>query len=152
MRTSRRIFAIAALLGLVRVASAETSKHGAAISTRAAVPLDQVLAAPDKFKDKQVVVDGKVRQVCTRKGCWMELAMATDPAAPGCRVTFKDYAFFVPTSSKGSTARVEGTVAVKVLTKDEADHYASEGATLNREKDGSAREVRIIASGVELKR
>ena len=101
-------------------------------------------------KDGQtVLVEGTVRQACSRKGCWMELAPAD---GPGVRVTFKDYAFFVPTDSAGARARVAGTVKVTTLSKDHADHLASEGATLKRAPDGTAREVQVVASGVELRR
>lgn len=101
-------------------------------------------------KDGQaVLVEGTVRQACSRKGCWMELAAAD---GPGVRVTFKDYAFFVPTDSAGARARLAGTVKVTTLSREQADHLAGEGATVKRAPDGTAREVQVVASGVELRR
>ena len=78
---------------------------------------DSGVTSPDKFADKTVLVEGNVRQACTRKGCWMELSEGPGAAAPGCRVTFKDYGFFVPTDSAGAKATVEGSVKVKVPRK-----------------------------------
>ena len=53
----------------------------------------------------------------------------------------------------GAEARVEGQVAVKTLTPSEVAHYESEGASFaKKDADGSAREVRIVATGVEMKR
>jgi hypothetical protein len=126
--------------------------YGAKVSAAQATPIAEVLAAPDGFAQKTMVVEGYVRAACSKKGCWMELAQSADPQAPGCRVTFKDYGFFVPTDSAGAMARVEGTAMVKTLSAGEADHYASEGAHFNRRPDGTAREVRLVATGVELRR
>jgi hypothetical protein len=111
----------------------------------------EVAAVLKDAKDGQVVlVEGTVRRACSRKGCWMELASSAD--GPGIRVTFKDYAFFVPTDSAGARARAAGTVKVTTLSREHADHLASEGASLERAADGTAREVQLVASGVELRR
>lgn len=115
-----------------------------------AVSLAELIKSPDAQNGKTVLVEGKVRKACERKGCWMELA--TDDKGPGVRVTFKDYAFFVPVDSAGSTAKVEGLVKVAELSEDRAKHYESEGAIVPRGKDGKAREVQLVATGVELRR
>jgi hypothetical protein len=68
-------------------------------------------------------------------------------------VTFQDYAFFVPTDAAGSRAKLEGVVQVTEVKAEAVDHYESEGATFtNKDADGSAKEVRLVASGVELER
>jgi hypothetical protein len=124
---------------------------GEPLTAGASVALADVLKAPDKFAEQSVLVEGEVRRACTRKGCWMELSEAQDPAAPGCRVTFKDYGFFVPTDSAGSKARVQARVESKVLKPALVSHMEEEGAKFaQKEADGSAREVRLVASGVEL--
>lgn len=131
-------------------ASARTA-FGAPLSAGAAVSLADVLKAPDKFADRTVLVEGEVRRACTRKGCWMELSQAQDEAAPGCRVTFKDYGFFVPTDSAGSKARVEAKVESRAVKPELVAHLESEGAKFaDKSPDGSAHEVRLVATGVEL--
>ena len=134
------------------VASAAARKtFGAPLVGAKAVALADVLKAPDKFAEQSVLVEGEVRRACTRKCCWMELSEGQDPAAPGCRVTFKDYGFFVPTDSAGSKARVEAKVESKVLKPSLVAHMEEEGAKFaEKEPDGSAREVRLVATGVEL--
>ena len=112
-------------------------------------PVTVELLLKDAHEGQMVLVEGTVRRACSRKGCWMELAPA---AGPGVRVTFKDYAFFVPTDSAGARALVAGTVKVTTLSKEHADHLAGEGAVLKRAADGTAREVQVVASGVELRR
>jgi hypothetical protein len=129
----------------------EHRRFGSPLSGGSAVPLASVLDKPDTFQEKSVVVEAKVRRNCMRRGCWMEIADGISPDSPGCRVTFKDYGFFVPLDSAGSTARVEGTVQVRVVPGAEVEHLESEGAKFaHKEADGTAREVRMVATGVEL--
>jgi hypothetical protein len=128
-------------------------RYGAALAPAEAVKLENVLGEPDRYKDKTVTVEGNVRRACSRKGCWMEIADGGDPAAPGCRVTFKDYGFFVPTDSAGSQARVQGVVAVETVAAAYVQHLEQEGARFSgKSGDGTAREVRLVASGVELRK
>jgi 3-oxoacyl-(acyl-carrier-protein) synthase len=112
---------------------------------QAPLPLSVVLSKPDD--GRQVLVEGVVRRACSQMGCWMELAPAE--GGPGLRVTFKDYGFFVPTDSAGAKARVQGTLKVAQLTAAQADHLRAEGGSMAA---GAQREVRLIASGVELRR
>jgi hypothetical protein len=124
---------------------------GAPLTASAPVELARVLERPDGFADHPVTVEGAVRKACTRRGCWMELAPSTKEGTPGCRVTFKDYGFFVPTDSAGARARVQGTVEVATVPAARVRHLEEEGAIFaGKQPDGSAREVRIVATGVEL--
>lgn len=114
------------------------------------VSLDKLLTTPGEFDGKEVQVEAKVRKACEKKGCWMELAPSDK--GPGVRVTFKDYGFFVPLDSAGSTAKVEGTVKVAELSDERAKHYEAEGAKVAKGKDGKYREVQLVALGLELRR
>jgi len=127
---------IAAVLLLLTSSAfaAEMIKRGAPVSDARPTPLADVIKSPEAFTEKAVVVEGTVNNVCTNKGCWMEL--------DGMRVTFKDYGFFVPKTSKGYAARIEGVTKVEKVSKEEAEHLKSEGATETS--------VTFIASGVEL--
>jgi hypothetical protein len=83
----------------------------------------------------------------------MELAPSNDPKLPGCRVTFKDYGFFVPTDSAGAQAKVQGTLGVNTLPPERVAHLESEGGQFPRKNaDGSVDELRLVATGVELRR
>jgi hypothetical protein len=129
----------------------EPRRFGSPISGGAAVAFSKVMDAPDTFQDQSVIVEAQVRRNCTRRGCWMEIADGGGTEAPGCRVTFKDYGFFVPLDSAGSKARVQGTVQVRVVPAPEVAHMESEGAKFARKQpDGTAHEVRMVATGVEL--
>ncbi len=131
--------------------NAGSQQYGAPLGQSPVATLADVLKAPEKFADKTVTVEGDVRSACTKKGCWMELSDGKDPAAPGCRVTFKDYGFFVPTDSAGSRARVEAKVESKLIKPSMVTHLEEEGATFAaKEPDGSAHEVRLVATGVQM--
>ena len=143
--------AILLLVAAAAFAGDDVVTRGAAISKDAkSVPITQVLENPDAYTKDAIVVEGLVQACCQNKGCWMEVV--PESGKSGMRVTFKDYSFFVPKDSKGRTARMEGTVAVKTLSKDEADHLEGEGAKLNRQPDGTAKEVSFVATGVELRK
>jgi hypothetical protein len=121
----------------------ELVARGEKLKGLAPVALAAVLAKPDDYAGKTLAVEGTVRRACTKKGCWMELASASD--GPAVRVTFKDYGFFVPLDSAGRSARVEGLVKLSELTQAQAAHLTAEGATTV-----AAREVQLVATGVEL--
>ncbi|MFO7179999.1 MAG: DUF4920 domain-containing protein [Pseudomonadota bacterium] len=125
-------------------------QFGAKLGQSPARPLADILAQPDAFAGKTVTVEGRVLRACSRKGCWMELAPeGTD--GPGCRVTFKDYGFFVPTDSAGSKARLEANVEVTRVEPAMVSHLEQEGARFAaKSDDGSAKEIRLVATGVEL--
>jgi hypothetical protein len=139
------------LVAATALASTGVITRGAAIPTDLkVVALTKVLEAPDQYTAHPIVVEGIVEAACQNKGCWMQIA--PEAGKPGMRITFKDYGFFVPKDSKGAHARMAGVVEVKTLSKAEADHLAGEGAKLNRNEDGTGKEVSFVASGVELRR
>lgn len=131
-------------------AQAAVMSRGEKLKGLEPVAFEKLLASPSEYAGKTVAVEAKVRQACTKKGCWMELA--ADDKSPGVRVTFKDYGFFVPLDSAGSTAKVEGLVKVAELSPEKAKHFESEGAKVAKDKDGKFREVQLVAVGVELRR
>jgi hypothetical protein len=115
--------------------------------------LAALVADPDKYADTSVTVSGVVRQVCQRRGCWLELAADTAPDAVGCRVVSEHHAFFVPRDATGSRARVQGKLEVSTIPAAQVAHMESEGGHFSaKQPDGSARELAIVASGVELAR
>lgn len=129
-------------------------RFGAKIrSEEPGLKVSDLLAKPDAFEGQSAIVNGYVRRACSRRGCWMELADGADEKNPGCRVTFKDYGFFVPTDSAGASARVEAKVVFANVSASSVNHLESEGATFaNKGADGAARELRLVATGVELRR
>ena len=151
MTRMKNLSAALLLVAATALAGDTVVKRGAAIPADAAVvPLAQILEKPEAFANDAVVTEGLVEASCQNKGCWMQVVPEAGKA--GVRVTFKDYAFFIPKESKGTSARLHGVIAVRTLSKDEADHLAGEGAQLARNADGTAREISFVATGVELRK
>lgn len=126
-----------------------TTRHGAALEPSAPIPLASLLSNPKAYADQTVTTEGKVQRACSRKGCWMEIGSGDD----ACRITFKDYGFFVPTDSAGAFAKIQGRLDTREVERAAVDHLEAEGARFrNKKPDGSATEVRLIASAVELTR
>lgn len=135
------------------VKNAESGLFGQPLGGSPQVSLATILAAPENFHEKKVLIEGHVTRACSRKGCWMEVAVDQKPDAARCRVTFENYSFFVPKDAAGSHVRLEGTVQVTEVKAGAVEHYESEGAKFpGKNADGSAREVRLVATGVELER
>lgn len=129
----------------------QTSRFGEEVPSGPATVLASILGDPTAFADKEVIVEGDVKRACSKKGCWMEIASA-DAKDEACRVTFKDYGFFVPTDSPGKRARLVGQVSIKTLSRAHTEHLEAEGAHFARKNpDGTAVEVQIVARGVELR-
>jgi hypothetical protein len=132
-------------------ASKKAERFGQPITAGESATLSAVLASAEQYRDRTVIMEGLVRRACSRKGCWMELAASDDKASPGCRVTFKDYGFFVPTDSAGARAKVQGAVMIHKVEPQWVSHMEEEGAHFaSKNPDGSANEVRLVATGVEL--
>ena len=127
-------------------------KRGAAIGNSEKVSLNTVLKDPSKFVGKSVLVEGVVVRSCKSEGCWAEVAENKD--SKSIRIKMKDHQFFIPLQSAGATARVEGTVQVKTLSKEQVDHMINDdGAKFpNRNADGTVTEISFEATGIELKK
>ena len=126
-------------------------KRGVALDARSpAVAFADVLKEPAKFAGKRVRIEGVVERVCQSEGCWMQIA--PEAGVAGIRVTFKDHSFFVPKDSKTMKFKAEGEFFVKVLDRAQVDHLVEDGAKIERKADGTADEIRFVATGVELRK
>lgn len=126
-------------------------RRGVALGTKSpTVAFADVLKEPAKFTGKRVRIAGVVERVCQAEGCWMQIAPESGVA--GIRVTFKDHSFFVPKDAKSMKFNAEGEFFVKVLDKAQVDHLIEDGAKIERKPDGTADEIRFVATGVELRK
>lgn len=117
------------------------------------VKLATLLASSASYEGKTVELEADVRRACSRKGCWMELVEGSPEQPSTCRVSFKDYGFFVPTDSQGAHAKLQGVVELKKVSPKHVKHLEEEGATFaNKQPDGSATELALVATGVALKK
>ncbi len=71
---------------------ADSKAFGGPLTIAQTTTLSEAMQSMSKDKSKEMVVEAKVKNVCQKKGCWMEI---TDDKV-AVRMTFKDYKFFVP--------------------------------------------------------
>lgn len=83
--------------------------------------ISEILAHPDKFLGKKVLVKGVVVGVCEHRGCWMRLA--SDKPHQTIRIKVKDGEIVFPVTAKGKTALVEGEFYKIDLNKEQTERY-----------------------------
>ena len=126
--------------------------RGAPFTTTAkdTVSLAQIAATAEQMNGKTVRIDATVTSVCKKKGCWMGVKDAQGTVA---RVTFKDYAFFLPKNAMGGKVDIEGVLTEREMSQDEAQHYADDAAKAGeapRKVTGPVKAYQIMATGADL--
>ncbi len=107
--------------------------------------LSDLIEQKQSHLGKEVRVSATITQVCQAKGCFF-IAVEDENWA---RITFRDYAFFVPTDAANSRVIVEGVFSEIHLSKAAADHYRSDlGSSGGATEDGALTEYSIVASSV----
>jgi uncharacterized protein DUF4920 len=104
---------IGLVLGLLAATASAAEHYGAPLILKNPLTLE---AAVQQLRDRpaaDVLVESTVAKVCEERGCWLALKSASSQL----RVTFKDEAFFVPSTLVGKTVLVQGK-----LTKEAAGY------------------------------
>ena len=119
----RKLIILLVVFGFsVAFAQSEATKYGSEITLSEKTNISEILANPDSFIDKEVLVEGEIMDVCPMMGCWMELK--SDKADEKIKIKVNDGEIVFPTEAVGSTAKVEGKVYKIELTKEKAiDHF-----------------------------
>jgi len=106
-----------------------TGSFGAHIDEHGAIASADLLKSLEKKDSVNAKVTAPITEACQKKGCWMMVDMNGTPM----RVTFKDYAFFVPKNSAGHTATFEGVAHKEVLSVKTLKHYAEDAGKSKEE-------------------
>ena len=72
----------------------------------------------------------KIKEVCTKKGCWMKLPL---DEATETMVRFKEYGFFMPLDAQGKEVVLEGKAFVQITPVAELQHYAEDAGKSKEE-------------------
>jgi hypothetical protein len=100
----------------------------------------------------QVKFASAIKEVCTKKGCWMKLPLAEEKET---MVRFKNYGFFMPLDAQGKEVILEGKAFVQITPVEELQHYA-EDAVKSKEEiakiTAPKKEFSFEANGVLLKK
>jgi len=134
------------------LASAATHKEGfgkAITINSAPMKLSEAVAKIQENKNKEILVKGKIVDVCQQKGCWMKIKDGNTLV----RITFENYGFFVPKNSKNKEALLQGKLIEKEMSVGAAKHYAKDEGKSKKEIDAikaTVKTLEFVASGVEL--
>ncbi len=127
------ILALALLMALPLLAAEK--KLGKGVSIKTATPVKDLLAYPEKFLDKDIMVDGEMTKVCQTAGCWVMVKDASSEEP--IMVKVPDGVIVFPKDGAGMKIAVQGKLE-KVA--DEAQQEA-----------GSTSPYRIAGTGAVLK-
>jgi hypothetical protein len=117
------------------------TQMGAPIAATApVVTLAAVMKDPAAYKGKPFVTTGTVSAVCQQMGCWMEIKDDTTEA----HVKMAGESFFMPKTSAGHKARVQGTLTEVTGEDAECAKEASE------QTGKQVAKLQLAATGVEL--
>jgi hypothetical protein len=131
--------------------SATEQNFGAPITADGAKPIAELKELMGDKTELNVKLQGTIDGVCQKKGCWMDLK--TTDGEP-LRVTFKDYAFFMPKDAAGREAIVEGVAKVEETSVADLKEYAKDAGKSKEEIEAikePKKELVFEASGVILK-
>jgi hypothetical protein len=115
-----------------KTSAEEPGRFGEKIAGENAISGEQLM---EMLKDKDsvwVTMTSKIISNCQKSGCWMDLDIGNGQVI---KVTFKDYAFFIPLDSKGKTATVEGFARKEYVSVELRKHYAEDAGKSQEEID-----------------
>ncbi|MDG1478913.1 MAG: DUF4920 domain-containing protein [Myxococcota bacterium] len=100
----------------------EWTHYGSEFTLSDALTAAELLGEPAKYVDQNVLVEGRVTDVCQKAGCWMVITDDTTTM----RVLMKDHGFAVDKGGTGATCRIEGTLVAKEIDPEFVAHLESE--------------------------
>jgi hypothetical protein len=143
------LFAATASIAQTNITPAQAGvTYGKAINAEQAIEmtdLHQKLQSDTIYTGK---VEGKVVEVCKKKGCFMKLERASGEPV---MVKFTDYAFFMPQNIVGKTVVVEGVAKVNETSVERLKHFAEDAGKSKEEIakiTAPKKDIVIVADGV----
>lgn len=133
----------------------ETATYGEKLTLSDTTAISRILANPDDFVGKRVLVNGEILDVCPSRGCWIDIT-GNNPDEK-IRVKVEDGVIVFPVEAKGNEVLAEGEVEKLELSEEQArgwfEHLAEEkGEPFDPGTiQGSMTIYRIKGSGAEIK-
>ncbi len=114
MTRTRLIFTLLAFSFLIAHTFAGEKKFGKELTIKERTKISQILANPEQYKGKRVLVEGMIVDVCKERGCWIKIASDKEFET----ITFKveDGVMVFPLDVKGQTAVAEGVISVRTYS------------------------------------
>lgn len=125
---------------LLAAGPAQAATYGAPMPAGESLPVERVLADASRYAGQVVKLEGRITQVCQKKGCWVALD------ADGTPIRVKTgHAFFVPKDASGR-ATVRGTLQAVDLNAEQAAHYTRDDG----HSTAPGREWQVLATSIEI--
>ena len=102
----------------VDVSKTSLENFGIEISKDIISPMTELFNNADSYLDKNVVIQGKIVDVCPMKGCWIEVK--DFDSEKSIRVKVKDGEIVFPENSKNKEVLVEGIFSKLDFTEEQA--------------------------------
>ncbi len=118
---NRTLLTLLAVVLLLPPGAVAGTTYGAGVTLRQASSVSDVVARPAAYSGKTVKLTGLVVDVCTARGCWLDLA--GDKPYQKIRVKVEDGAIVFPASARGRQATVQGVVETMKMCPDEARRF-----------------------------
>jgi hypothetical protein len=94
---------------------------GEAVNEKAMVSISTLLENPEKYIDKEITISGTIVGVCTRRGCWADIA--SDAKFEKLRIKVRDGDMVFPLLAKGRQAVATGTLQAIELSLEQTKSY-----------------------------
>ena len=119
---------------LCSIGLAGPKNYGKKLTLKEKTKVSEILANPEQYNGKRVLVEGTVVDVCKERGCWIKVG--SDKEFESIRFKVDDGVIVFPMAAKGKNALAEGTVSVKTYSKEDLVkqgemHAKEEGTTFD---------------------
>jgi len=145
-----KISALMIVLLAFQQARAQSDTFGEALSDARAIKATDLEKSMQGKESMELKVSGKIVDVCQEKGCWMTVDTGNGNEI---RVTFKDYAFFVPKDASGKNTVIEGEAKMETVDVATLKHYAEDAGKSKEEIEAITEpetKLTFVATGVEI--
>jgi hypothetical protein len=140
---------------LTPLAQAGTDKFGEAVDLTKLISVTELMASPNDYLQQPVTIEGTVVSVCTKRGCWMEIA--AQESGERLRVKVRDGNMVFPISARGKQAYATGTLMAIPLDLEQTRMYLESQAKKQQQVFEAAEVTELVTlyqlqpSGVEIR-
>lgn len=117
------------LITLLSSYSFAEQKFGGGADMKQFLELSTLMKSPANYADKTITVKGEIKEVCHKKGCWMELSAGKNFDSLIVKVRDGDMVF--PISSRGKVAFATGVLTASQLDVERTRAYLEHRAEEN---------------------
>ena len=117
MNTRQLILLMSFLLIAALALAGDEKRYGEDLSLKEKTKISDILASPEQFSGKKVLVEGPVIDVCQERGCWIKIG--SDKEFESIRLKVDDGVIIFPMEAKGQNALAEGIVSVRTMSRED---------------------------------